>query len=116
MDLRQTRAPTIDELDKWISDVLAGRISTETDDGDYDLEDGKYFSDFFFLTIFRTPTDFFSKKTKTAMTMMRTMMRTKMMTTQMMKTMKMMTTTRTTTRMMTMMMTMMTNKLMMVEK
>ena len=37
MDLRQTRAPTLDELDKWISDVLEGRISTETDDGDYDL-------------------------------------------------------------------------------
>ena len=37
MDLRQTRAPTLDELDKWISDVLEGRISTEADDGDYDL-------------------------------------------------------------------------------
>ena len=39
MDLRQTRAPTLDELDKWISDVLEGRISTEADDGDYDLND-----------------------------------------------------------------------------
>ena len=39
MDLRNTRAPTLDELDKWISDVLEGRISTESDDGDYDLSD-----------------------------------------------------------------------------
>ena len=39
MDLRQTRAPTLDELDKWISDVLEGRISTEADDGDYELTD-----------------------------------------------------------------------------
>ena len=29
----------MDELDKWISDVLEGRISTEADDGDYDLTD-----------------------------------------------------------------------------
>ena len=58
MDLRNTRAPTLDELDKWISDVLEGRISTESDDGDYDLsddesdddqDDGK-FSDHFNLT------------------------------------------------------------------
>ena len=39
MDLRNTRAPTLEELDKWISDVLEGRISTESDDGDYDLSD-----------------------------------------------------------------------------
>ena len=57
MDLRNTRAPTLDELDKWISDVLEGRISTESDDGDYDLsdddsdddQDDGEFSDHFYL-------------------------------------------------------------------
>ena len=37
MELRNTRAPTVQELDKWISDVLAGRINTEADDNDFDL-------------------------------------------------------------------------------
>ena len=65
MDLRNTRAPTLDELDKWISDVLEGRISTESDDGDYDLsdddsdddqDDGKFTHHFYLIgTHFRIP-------------------------------------------------------------
>ena len=37
MELRNTRAPTVAELDKWIADVLDGRINTENDDKDFDL-------------------------------------------------------------------------------
>ena len=37
MELRNTRAPTVEELDKWVSDVLDGRINTESDDKDFDL-------------------------------------------------------------------------------
>lgn len=37
MEMRNTRAPTVDELDKWVADVLEGRINTETDDQDFDL-------------------------------------------------------------------------------
>ena len=35
--MRNTRCPTVEELDKWIVDVLEGRISTENDDKDFDL-------------------------------------------------------------------------------
>ncbi|CAG5110220.1 Oidioi.mRNA.OKI2018_I69.chr2.g4645.t1.cds [Oikopleura dioica] len=37
MEMRNTRCPTVEELDKWIVDVLEGRISTENDDKDFDL-------------------------------------------------------------------------------
>ena len=37
MEMRSTRAPSVEELDKWVADVMAGRISTEADDGDFDL-------------------------------------------------------------------------------
>ena len=37
MEMRNTRAPTIEELDKWVADVLDGRINTEADDKDFDL-------------------------------------------------------------------------------
>ena len=32
MEMRNTRAPTVEELDKWVADVLDGRINTEADD------------------------------------------------------------------------------------
>ena len=35
MDMKESRVPTVSELDKWIHDVLAGKISTEHDDDDY---------------------------------------------------------------------------------
>ena len=37
MEMRNTRAPTVEELDKWVADVLDGRINTEADDKDFDL-------------------------------------------------------------------------------
>ena len=42
MELRNTRAPTIEELDKWVHDVMSGTVNTEDDDKDFDLyADGK---------------------------------------------------------------------------
>ena len=37
MEMRNTRAPTVEELDKWVADVMEGRINTESDDKDFDL-------------------------------------------------------------------------------
>lgn len=39
MEGRKSRLPTVSELDKWVTDVMAGRINTEDDDDDYNLED-----------------------------------------------------------------------------
>nr|XP_002130664.1 calsequestrin-2 [Ciona intestinalis] len=41
MERRKSRLPTMAELEKWISDVLSGKINTEDDDDDFNLDDAE---------------------------------------------------------------------------